>query len=184
MSRFKRSAGVLLLLVLCVGCDQITKDVAEQYLAFAPPQSWFHDIVRLEYAENTGAFLSLGGGLSKELRILFFQVLPAIWLAGLAPYLIFTQSASLLLTVAWVLVLSGGLGNLLDRITHDGRVIDFMNLGVGTFRTGIFNIADVCITIGVLLLMFQSIRGNAFRCGDSSAETSGSTRRLFMGFKP
>lgn len=52
------------------------------------------------------------------------------------------------LTVAWSLVLAGGLGNLLDRLIYDGRVIDFMNLGIGSLRTGIFNVADVCITIG------------------------------------
>ncbi|MGC4095905.1 MAG: hypothetical protein QM706_02200 [Nitrospira sp.] len=65
MLQFKQSAAVLLLLVLCVGCDHMTKDVAQQYLAFEPPQSWFHDTVRLVYAENTGAFLSLGERLSK-----------------------------------------------------------------------------------------------------------------------
>lgn len=54
-------------------------------------------------------------------------------------------------------MLSGGLGNLLDRIMNDGRVIDFMNLGIGPLRTGIFNVADVCITIGVVLLIFQTV---------------------------
>ena len=157
MSQFKRSAAVLLLLVLCVGCDQGSKDVARQYLAFEPPHSWFHDTVRLEYAENTGAFLSLGGDLSKELRIVLFQVFPALWLVGLALYLLFTQAPSMLLMVAWCLVLSGGAGNLLDRVLHDGRVVDFMNLGIGPLRTGIFNVADVCITIGVLLLVIQAL---------------------------
>lgn len=67
---------MLLLLVLCAGCDQVTKGAAQQYLALEPPQSWFHDTVRLEYAENTGAFLSLGGGLSKELRVLTLSSVP------------------------------------------------------------------------------------------------------------
>jgi signal peptidase II len=156
MRQFKRYAAVLLLVVLCVGCDQMTKDAARQYLAFEPPQSWFHDTVRVEYAENSGAFLSLGGGLSKELRIVLFQVFPALWLAALALYLLFTDSRSVLLTVAWSLVLSGGVGNLLDRVLHDGRVIDFMNLGIGSLRTGIFNVADVCITAGVLLLVLHA----------------------------
>jgi signal peptidase II len=62
----------------------------------------------------------------------------------------------MLLTVAWSLVLSGGVGNLLDRVLHDGRVIDFMNLGRGNLRTGIFNVADMCITFGVLLLILQA----------------------------
>jgi lipoprotein signal peptidase len=80
----------------------------QQYVAFRPPHSWFYDTVRVEYAENSGAFLSLGGGLSKELRILPLQVFPAIWLVALV----------------WRLVLSGGAGNLADRVLHHGRVVD------------------------------------------------------------
>lgn len=60
--------------------------------------------------------------------------------------------------IAWGLILSDGIGNLLDRLLHDGRVIDFMNLGLGSLRTGIFNIADVCITTGVLLLVLHTFR--------------------------
>jgi signal peptidase II len=154
MPQFKRSVAVLVLLVLCVGCDQVTKDAAQQYVAFEPPHSWFHDTVRLEYAENTGAFQSLGGGLSEEFRILFFQVLPALWLIVLTIYLLSAKPASMLPTVAWSLILSGGLGNLLDRIMNEGRVIDFMNIGIGSLSTGIFNVADVGITTGVVLLSF------------------------------
>ncbi|MEK6586856.1 MAG: signal peptidase II [Nitrospirota bacterium] len=156
MSRFTRSLLVLLLLILCVGCDQLTKDVAHQYLALQPPQSWFYDTVRLQYAENTGAFLSLGGDLSEGLRVFLLQVFPALCLVALAMVL-FARQIPLSTAIAWSLVLSGGLGNLLDRIMNDGRVIDFMNLGIGPLRTGIFNVADVCITIGVVLLLFQTV---------------------------
>jgi len=155
--RFKRSLLIFLLLISCVGCDQLTKDVAQQYLAFEPPRSWFHDTVRLEYAENTGAFLSLGSGMSEGLRVIFFQVLPALWLVALAIILFIAKQIPPLSAVAWSLVLSGGIGNLLDRLLHEGRVIDFMNIGIGPLRTGIFNVADVCITTGVVLLIIQTI---------------------------
>src|SRR5690349_19465037 len=123
MLPFKRSAAVLLLLVLCVGCDQITKDAAQQYLAFEPPQSWFHDTFRLVYAENTGAFLSFGDKLSKDLRVLIFQVFPALWLIALTIYLLTVKPMSMPLTIVWSLILSGGVGNVVDRVLHDGRVI-------------------------------------------------------------
>lgn len=126
MPRFKQSIAVLLLLFLCVGCDRFTKDAAPPYLAFEPLQSWVHDTVRLGYAENTGAFLSFGNGLSKEVRVILFQVFPAIWLVALAMNLLFAKPPSKLLTGAWCLVLSGGAGKLLDRAFHDGRVIDFI----------------------------------------------------------
>ena len=82
--RFKRDLLIRLLLIGCVGCDQLTKDDAQQYLAFEPPRSLFSDFVGLQYAENTGAFLSLGSGLSEGLRVILFQVFPALWLVGLA----------------------------------------------------------------------------------------------------
>jgi len=156
MPRFKRSLLVLLLLIFCVGCDQLTKDVAHQYLALQPSQSWFHDMVRLQYAENTGAFLSLGGDFSEGVHVFLFQVFPALCLVVLAMVL-FAQPIPLSTAIAWSLVLSGGLSNLLDRIMNDGRVIDFMNLGIGPLRTGIFNVADVCITTGVVLLIVQTV---------------------------
>ncbi|MBH0201527.1 MAG: signal peptidase II [Nitrospira sp.] len=147
---------VLLLLIFCVGCDQLTKDVAHQYLALQPPQSWFHDTVRLQYAENAGAFLSLGGGFSEGFRVLLFQVFPALCLVALAIVLL-AQPIPLSTAMAWSLVLSGGLGNLLNRIMNDGRVIDFMNLGIGPLRTGIFYVADVSIITGVVLLIVQAV---------------------------
>ena len=51
-----------------------------------------------------------------------------------------------------VLIIGGGLGNLIDRITNKGSVIDFMNIGIGSIRTGIFNVADLTIMAGVLML--------------------------------
>ena len=55
MLRLKRGLLIFLLLVFCLGCDQITKVAAQQYLAFESPQSWFHDTVRLE---SYGDYLS------------------------------------------------------------------------------------------------------------------------------
>jgi signal peptidase II len=151
---------VLLLLIPSVRCDQLTKDVAHQHLALDSPHSWFHDTIRLQYAENTGAFLSVGGGFSEGIRVLFFQVFPALCLLALV-IVLFVQPMPLATVVAWSLVLGGGLGNLVDRIMNDGRVIDFMNIGIGSLRTGIFNVADVCITMGVLLLFFQAVRARS-----------------------
>lgn len=71
---------------------------------------------------------------------------------------LFVQPMFLDTVVAWSLVLSGGLGNLVDRIINDGRMIDVMNIGIGSLRTGIFNVADVYITVGVVVLVFQALQ--------------------------
>lgn len=55
------------------------------------------------------------------------------------------------------LLFSGGIGNIIDRILFDRHVTDFMNLGFLNIRTGIFNVADICVTAGAigLLLFYQ-----------------------------
>lgn len=51
------------------------------------------------------------------------------------------------------MIVGGGLANWLDRMLHDGAVTDFVSLGLGPLRTGIFNVADVAIVAGLLLLV-------------------------------
>jgi signal peptidase II len=158
MREWTRGVLIIVLLVTCVGCDRITKDLAQRHLAAQSPFSWFQNTARLEYAENTGAFLSAGAGLSRESRTILFQFLPGTFLLGLFLFLWRSGDGSVVWLVGWCLVLSGGIGNLWDRIIHDGRVIDFVNIGLGSLRTGIFNVADLCITIGVVLLLFETFR--------------------------
>jgi signal peptidase II len=68
--------------------------------------------------------------------------------------------------VATSLLVAGGLGNLVDRITRQGAVTDFLNIGVGQVRTGVFNVADLAIVLGVALLILSS------RLGEQRLETS------------
>ncbi len=63
-------------------------------------------------------------------------------------------------------IIGGGVGNLIDRMSNNGAVIDSMNIGVGNLRTEIFNLADIAIMIGVGMLIFMghkhSESGNTF----------------------
>ena len=59
------------------------------------------------------------------------------------------------------MVIAGGIGNIIDRILFDRHVTDFMNIGIGNIRTGIFNVADMCVTAGVIgLLLFFNEKKN------------------------
>jgi signal peptidase II len=160
MTSLKRGLLILTLLVSCVGCDQATKELAHTTLAVEPPLSWWHDMVRFEYAENAGAFLSLGITLPEDIRFLLFQIGIGAGLLILLIVLLRSRPDSILFVIGWCLILGGGIGNLVDRVVHHGRVIDFINLGIGPLRTGIFNFADVFITIGALMLLFVSFRPN------------------------
>ena len=61
---------------------------------------------------------------------------------------------SLMKLFSFALIISGGLGNVIDRLLFDRHVTDFMNIGINNFRTGIFNFADICVTAGAICLLF------------------------------
>jgi signal peptidase II len=162
MTRAVRLALVAAVLLCSVGCDQVAKTLARVSLAASPPVSLLDDFVRFELAQNRGAFLSLGEGLPGAARYLLFVVLVG---GALVLTLVFTlrlRGASPVQLVALSLLTGGGLGNLIDRLIHDGAVVDFVSIGVGALRTGIFNVADAAITLGVLLLLIPWRRSSIF----------------------
>ena len=139
-----------LLFAATAGCDRVTKLYAMTTLAGAPRQSYLGDTVRLDYHENAGGFLSAGATWDPRTRTVVFQFANGVFLLGtLAMGYRFKWSR--LAAVGLMLFVSGGLSNLIDRMAI-GTVIDFMNVGIGSWRTGIFNVADVAIMAGVVLL--------------------------------
>lgn len=151
----KRALAILCGLLGIVVLDQITKAIAKEYLMHVGRLSYLGDTVRLQYTENPGAFLSLGAALPENYRFLIFSVLIPICLA-VAGIILFVKRADLASTLGLVLVVGGGIGNLIDRWKY-GRVIDFMNIGIIDLRTGIFNVADVAIMAGVGILMMYEL---------------------------
>jgi signal peptidase II len=148
-----------LISMVFIGCDRATKDLARMHLKDKEPWSWFHNTVRLEYAENTGAFLSFGEDLPRSISFWLFSALPLLFLSGFFIYAL-KRSATMnfLEMLPFTLIFSGGIGNIIDRILFDRHVTDFVNLGIRGLRTGIFNFADVYVTLGVLLLVLKNIR--------------------------
>jgi signal peptidase II len=158
MTLVRRVVSIILVLSVCVGCDQVTKTIARQTLPKSEVISLLHDMFRLQYTENPGAFLSLGANLQADLRYWFFTISLGLFLAGILVFLITTKQTSRPLNIGLSLILAGGVGNLIDRIANEGRVIDFMNLGIGSLRTGVFNVADVAISAGAIWLLCHSFR--------------------------
>jgi signal peptidase II len=157
MGKLQRLLVLLCVLFVSVGCDQATKAVARTHLSEAPPIVLLNGIIRLQYAENPGAFLSFGADFGNFTRYWLFTPIAALILLGLLLFVIRqAQQGPLSLVVAFALFLGGGVGNLIDRITNDGRVIDFMNVGFGGLRTGIFNVADMALMAGLFLLTLTS----------------------------
>jgi signal peptidase II len=150
-----------------IGCDQATKHLAAAHLADQPRRSYLSDIVRLQYVQNPGAFLGFGAHLPVEARRAVFTIGTAVALAATGVlYLRHTWTATSLLGLA--MLWAGGLSNLIDRVLY-GRVSDFLNVGIGWLRTGIFNVADMVIMLGMLLVLADHWRRS--RDGGSEQET-------------
>jgi len=143
----------------CVGCDQVTKGVARAHLVLGEGQSFLHDTVRLTYVENSGAFLSFGEALPDHIKSTIFIVGVGLISLGALLAAFFARGLGHWQVAALSLIASGGIGNWIDRLTNDGRVTDFLNVGVGSLRTGIFNVADMVLMAGVALYFLSSARG-------------------------
>ena len=159
MGQSRKILFFFLLCIVSIGCDRVTKNLAKEHLQNREPLSYFHDTVRLEYAENTGAFLSFGADWPPLAGFLVFTIFPLFLLSAILVYAV-KKSGKIgyLKMTALGLVLSGGIGNLADRVFFNKRVSDFLNIGVSGLRTGIFNLADLAVTTGVILLLLQQYR--------------------------
>lgn len=155
MTRARRLLLVLLVVLSCVAIDQTTKAAAKMALSDGQWHSFAADTVRLQYAENPGAFLSLGASMSESWRTVLFPGILGISIAALLTYLVLASLSSADAVVSLSLIAGGGLSNLIDRLVYHGHVIDFLNVGIGPVRTGIFNLADVAITVGAVLFFIS-----------------------------
>jgi len=144
---------VLFIMTACIAVDQATKYYAHENLKGTLMTSYLGDTFRIQYATNTGAFLGLGDALPENVRFWLFNVFTSVVILGIFVYVIVSSKMKVLESIAFALLVSGGIGNLIDRVMRGGYVVDFMNMGIGKLRTGIFNVADMAIMGGIFLLL-------------------------------
>ncbi|WP_209400061.1 signal peptidase II [Pseudozobellia sp. WGM2] len=152
-----RRWGIIVLVILNFGCDQISKNVVRKEVS---PNDYIQvvgDSFILTNVENSGAMLGFGQNFPPILKIALFQVLPIMVLLVLLYRILKKKEMNLWLIVGFAFVIGGGIGNLVDRIAY-GSVTDFFQIKLGFLKTGIFNMADVSVTSGVLLLLLLSFR--------------------------
>ena len=154
----------------CVGGDQVTKAIARNHLPTSQPITLLGNMVRLQYAENHGAFLGLGARLPSPVRFWAFTVIVGAMLMGMLRFVWISQEMNGMSVTGVSLILGGGFSNLLDRVLRSGAVVDFMNIGIGNVRTGIFNLADVAIMVGAGMLF---VWGISFRDAREEPESQG-----------
>lgn len=150
IARKARIFWPVVLLVLLADCT--TKDLAETHLVPWIPEPVVGDLFRFTLAYNPRAAMSISFGEHSRLIISLVALLEV----GILGYLYRkSHDRDTLKVVAIGLVIAGALGNLADRIRSPRGVVDFIDLGLGSLRFWTFNIADIGVSIGAILLAWQ-----------------------------
>ena len=155
----KRNLFITLLIIFNIAIDQISKFLIRAKMDYAEEIELIGQKFILKYVENKGAFLGMGSDLNETLRILLLLVLPVLVLGYVTYYIIKTKEMDRLSLIAFSCIIGGGIANVFDRFAY-GSVTDFfyINLG-GIFKTGIFNIADMSVTFGLIALLLANFVG-------------------------
>ena len=158
MKTSSRALLIFSVLAASIGGDQATKRLAQSRLQSLPGYTFLNDTFRLQYAENRGAFLSLGSTLPTIARFWLLTVIVGVLLAAILVYAALNRKLTALQISGYALIVGGGVSNWVDRALKDGAVVDFMNMGIGRLRTGVFNVADLAIMGGIGVLLLASWR--------------------------
>ena len=147
--------SVIVTTVLLVLLDHLTKFLATTYLATIGSVTLIPGIMDLRYVLNDGvAFGMFAGG---DARVILL-VVTGVVLVCFAAYLLIKRPSKYMERISLILILSGGLGNFIDRLLN-GAVVDFFATTFIDFP--VFNVADCFVTVGVVLLIFSVFREEA-----------------------
>lgn len=141
-----------------IALDQFSKVWVRSNFENYSEKNLIGEIFTLIKVENTGAFLGMGSELSEIPRILLLIVLPVVVLISITIYTYIEKTLDKISIIGFSLIIGGGIANIFDRIVY-GSVTDFLyiNLG-GVLKTGIFNIADLSVTTGMILILISSFK--------------------------
>lgn len=115
------------------------------------------DYFQLIWVENKGAFLGMGSDMNPTLKLIFLLILPTLVLGYVIYYIVKTKELDRLSLIAFCCIIGGGIANVFDRIVY-GEVTDFFFIDLGgVFKTGIFNVADLSVTTGMVMLLFSGL---------------------------
>lgn len=163
MKHTKKHISCTIMIIFIVAFDQITKYFASLKLADGSVAKFIPGVVQFKYAENTGMAFSMLSGARWV-----FIALTVVVCVGVFYYLFSNRCKNLWLYWSLGVILSGGIGNLIDRIRF-GYVVDFIEPTFVNFA--IFNIADCAVTCGAVVLVGYLLY-DAFKDVKKSKENS------------
>ena len=153
----KRIVLILTLIILNIGCDQISKKMVRDQVEFRSTTEIIGEKFILTNVENTGAFLGMGSELNPIVKIILLLILPVLVLLLVLRYLLIKEDLDRNSLIGLSFIVGGGIGNLYDRILY-GSVTDFFHIDLGgIFKTGIFNMADVSVMVGMGFILLAGL---------------------------
>lgn len=154
--KLKRYILVFGLILLNIACDQVSKKIVRDNVEPRSHTEIIGDYFILTNVENKGAFLGMGSDLNPIIKTIFLLILPIIVLVLVLRYVLTKHDIDNFSLVGLTFIVGGGIGNLYDRILY-GEVTDFFHIDLGgIFKTGIFNMADVSVMVGMGCLIAAS----------------------------
>jgi len=151
--------------MLVLALDQSTKFVVLHELRLNESIPLFQNMVYLTYRQNPGTAFGFMSDMESVVRIPFFIAITLATFAIVYTYQHFLPPENHLPRVGLGLVLGGALGNLLDRLLY-GRVIDFIDLRWEDLEWYVFNVADTCVLMGLLILLMVYLRGQKSKAAE------------------
>jgi signal peptidase II len=137
--------------------DQLTKMIVDGTMSLHQSIPIIDGLFSLTYVRNTGAAFGIFSGSHEAFRLPFLILVSVLALGFVVVMLKRLRDEEKGLITALSLIIGGAIGNLVDRILY-GEVIDFLDFYWSHYHWPAFNVADSCITIGVLITLFYLIR--------------------------
>ena len=154
----KRNISISIIIALSIFLDQISKILIRNNVEQYSDIKLIGEYFILTNVENSGAFLGMGSGFSPIMKSVFLIILPIIVLISIIIYVYRDKEIDKVSLIGFSIIIGGGIGNIFDRIIY-GSVTDFLFIDLGgIFRTGIFNIADLAVTTGMILILLMSFK--------------------------
>ena len=154
----KRNLCIISLVVLNIILDQLSKFWIRGNVAPYNDINIIADYFIITNVENSGAFLGLGSDFSPVIKSILLLALPVGVLVTVLVYVFKDKSIDKLSLIGYSSIIGGGIGNIYDRFLY-GSVTDFLFIDLGgVFKTGIFNIADLSVTTGMIIIIWASFK--------------------------
>jgi len=156
MKASRRSIFIIITIIANIAFDQISKFWVRTDVIAGSESKIIGDYFTLHNVENAGAFLGMGSDLNPTIKLIVLLILPVVVLGLVTLHLFREKNMDRLTLIGFACIIGGGLANMYDRLLY-GSVTDFFHIDLGgIFKTGIFNMADLSVTTGMIMIVTAS----------------------------